>query len=165
MAYSWPRQIGGAVLGDVWRPEERGKAIAIYSLAPLLGPVLGLVCGAWIAEKGDWRWVVSTVVLERYIRRGLSRTKFWAPTIVSVASQLVGLWFLQESEFHDALFLYASSSNNPFKPSLLSFLRERLSTYAKLLMRRKAVTMRSEPPLTARTEGRRHLFNISPIAL
>ena len=108
MAYSCPRQIGGAVLGDVWRPEERGKAIAIYSLAPLLGPVLGPVCGAWIAEKGDWRWVVSTLMLERYMCHGLSRTKFWAPTIVSVASQLVGLWFLQESGFRDALFLYAS---------------------------------------------------------
>jgi MFS family permease len=42
-------QIGGGVLGDVWHPEQRGKAIAIYSLAPLLGPVLGPVCGAWCA--------------------------------------------------------------------------------------------------------------------
>ena len=147
----------------MWQPEERGKAIAIYSLAPLLGPVLGPVCGAWIAEKGDWRWVVSTVMLERYVRHGLTRTKFWAPTIVSVASQLVGLWFLQESEFHDVLFLYASSSHNPFKPFLLSFLRERLSTYAKLSMRRKAVTLRSAPPLTVRTEGRQHLSSISSI--
>ena len=143
------------MLGDVWKSEERGQAVALYSLMPLLGPVIGPICGAWIAEKGDWRWVVSTVVSEHYIRHGLTRTKFWAPTIVSVASQLVGLWFLQESEFRDALLLYASSSHKPFKPSLLSFLRGRLSTYAKLSMRRKAATMRSAPPLTARTEGRR----------
>ena len=97
----------------MWRPEERGKAIAIYSLAPLLGPVLGPVCGSWIAEKGDWRWVVSTVVPERYMRYGLTRTKFWAPTIVSVASQLVGLWFLQESECRGAWLLYVSSSHHP----------------------------------------------------
>ena len=31
-------QIGGGVLGDLWRNEERGQAIALYSLAPLLGP-------------------------------------------------------------------------------------------------------------------------------
>ena len=44
---SAPLSIGGAVLGDCFRPEERGKAIAIYSLAPLLGPVLAPICGAW----------------------------------------------------------------------------------------------------------------------
>jgi MFS family permease len=40
-------KVGGGVLGDVWHAEERGKAIAIYSLAPLLGPVIGPVCGGW----------------------------------------------------------------------------------------------------------------------
>ncbi len=45
-------QIGGGVLADMWSAEERGKAIAIYSLAPLLGPVLGPICGAW--------WVIYT---------------------------------------------------------------------------------------------------------
>jgi MFS family permease len=44
---SAPLSIGGGVLGDCFRPEERGKAIAVYSLAPLLGPVMGPICGAW----------------------------------------------------------------------------------------------------------------------
>lgn len=26
-----------AVLGDVWRPEERGRSLGIYALVPLLG--------------------------------------------------------------------------------------------------------------------------------
>jgi hypothetical protein len=34
---SAPLAIGGGLLSDCWRPEERGKAISIYSLAPLLG--------------------------------------------------------------------------------------------------------------------------------
>jgi MFS family permease len=65
------------VLGDCWHREERGKAIAIYSLAPLLGPVIGPIAGAWyevfqlsslplcshlpyyrISDKSTWRWVV-----------------------------------------------------------------------------------------------------------
>lgn len=29
------------MLSDCWRAEERGKAIAIYSLAPFIGPVIG----------------------------------------------------------------------------------------------------------------------------
>jgi len=35
----------------MWAPEERGKAIAIFSLAPLLGPVVGPVCGGWLVMK------------------------------------------------------------------------------------------------------------------
>ncbi|KAG6910336.1 hypothetical protein DXG01_011404 [Tephrocybe rancida] len=76
---SAPLAIGGGVLGDVWYPEERGKAIAIYSLAPLLGPVVGPVCGAWIAERSTWRWV------------------FWSTSIVDAAVQISGLFFLQET--------------------------------------------------------------------
>ncbi|KAF9044167.1 MFS polyamine transporter [Panaeolus papilionaceus] len=76
---SAPLSIGGGVLGDTWHPEERGKAIAIYSLAPLLGPVLGPVCGGWIAERSTWRWV------------------FWSTSIVDVVIQVLGLIFLQET--------------------------------------------------------------------
>lgn len=47
------------MISDTWGTHERGKAIAIYSLAPLLGPVIGPVAGAWIAEKSTWRWVVG----------------------------------------------------------------------------------------------------------
>lgn len=35
---SAPLAIGGGLLSDCWKAEERGKAISIYSLAPLLGP-------------------------------------------------------------------------------------------------------------------------------
>jgi MFS family permease len=55
---SAPLSIGGGVIGDLFDAEHRGQAIAIYSLAPLLGPVVGPVAGAWIAEKSTWRWVV-----------------------------------------------------------------------------------------------------------
>ena len=60
-------------------PEERGQAIAIYSLAPLLGPIIGPVAGAWIAERSTWRWV------------------FWSTTIVDAAVQVLGLFYLRES--------------------------------------------------------------------
>ncbi|KAG5652150.1 hypothetical protein H0H81_006134 [Sphagnurus paluster] len=76
---SAPLSVGGGVLGDVWHAEERGRAIAIYSLAPLLGPVIGPICGAWIAEKSTWRWV------------------FWSTSIVDAAVQISGLFFLQET--------------------------------------------------------------------
>ncbi|KIJ09333.1 hypothetical protein PAXINDRAFT_87604 [Paxillus involutus ATCC 200175] len=76
---SAPVSIGGAVLGDCWRPEERGQAFALYSLAPLLGPVIGPISAAWIAERSTWRWV------------------FWSTSIVDVVIQLLGLFFLRET--------------------------------------------------------------------
>lgn len=75
-------QIGGGVLGDVWRTEERGQAIALYSLAPLLGPVIGPLAGAWIAQGTTWRWV------------------FWSTSIANCVVQALGFVYLRESELH-----------------------------------------------------------------
>ena len=82
-----PHKIGGGVLGDCWKPEERGKAFALYSLAPLLGPVVGPVAGAWIADRSTWRWV------------------FWSTSIVDGIVQILGVFFLQESKLR--IFLLA----------------------------------------------------------
>ena len=76
-------QIGGGVLGDLFTPETRGRAIAIYSLAPLLGPVIGPLTGAWIAERSTWRWV------------------FWSTSIVDAAVQVAGMFFLKESMVYE----------------------------------------------------------------
>ncbi|KAE9387803.1 MFS polyamine transporter [Gymnopus androsaceus JB14] len=78
---SAPLAIGGGVLGDVWSAEERGKAIAVYSLAPLMGPVVGPIAGAWIAEKSTWRWV------------------FWSTTIVDGAIQVAGCFSCKRVSF------------------------------------------------------------------
>ncbi|OSD01877.1 MFS polyamine transporter [Trametes coccinea BRFM310] len=71
--------IGGGVLGDVWRSDQRGQAVALYSLAPLLGPVIGPACGAWIAQRSDWRWV------------------FWSTSIFCFFVQGIGLFYLKET--------------------------------------------------------------------
>ncbi|KAI0749869.1 MFS polyamine transporter [Daedaleopsis nitida] len=76
---SAPLSVGGGVLGDLFRAEERGQAIAIYSLAPLLGPVIGPTCGAWIAQRSTWRWV------------------FWSTTIVDAIIQCFGFFLLKET--------------------------------------------------------------------
>ncbi|TFY74084.1 hypothetical protein EWM64_g9928 [Hericium alpestre] len=76
---SAPLSIGGGVLSDLWKPEQRGQAIAVYSLAPLLGPVVGPIAGGWIAEKSTWRWV------------------FWSTTIADAVVQGFGLIYLRET--------------------------------------------------------------------
>lgn len=76
---SAPLAVGGGVLSDCFRPEERGKSIAIYSLAPLLGPAIGPIAGGFIAERTTWRWV------------------FYSTSIADGVIQLMGLFFLRET--------------------------------------------------------------------
>lgn len=76
---SAPLAVGGGVLSDCFRPEERGKSIAIYSLAPLLGPAIGPIAGGFIAENTTWRWV------------------FYSTSIADGVIQLMGLFFLRET--------------------------------------------------------------------
>ena len=39
VAASSPMSIGGGTIADLYRSEERGKAMALFGLGPLLGPV------------------------------------------------------------------------------------------------------------------------------
>ena len=76
---SAPLALGGGVLSDCYRAEERGKAISIYSLAPLLGPAIGPIAGGFIALKTTWRWC------------------FWSTTILTCFVQMAGLIYLRET--------------------------------------------------------------------
>lgn len=76
---SAPLGVGGGVLGDLWMPQERGKAMALYSLMPLLGPAIGPIAGGFIAQYTTWRWV------------------FWSTCIAAMAIQFLGLFFLHET--------------------------------------------------------------------
>ncbi|KAI1877187.1 uncharacterized protein JN550_001259 [Neoarthrinium moseri] len=76
---SAPLAIGGGVLSDLFTAEERGKAMSLYSLTPLLGPAIGPVAGAFITQNTTWRW------------------SFYATTIADAAIQVSGLIFLRET--------------------------------------------------------------------
>lgn len=72
-----PQSLGGGVVGDLWSPEERGMAMSLYSLAPLVGPSTGPLVGGWIAERTRWQWV------------------FWSVSIADAILQVAG--FVRES--------------------------------------------------------------------
>ena len=76
---SAPLALGGGVLSDAWSADERGAAISIYSLAPLLGPAIGPIAGGFITQNTTWRWA------------------FYATSIADAIIQLSGLFFLQET--------------------------------------------------------------------
>ncbi len=66
-----------AILMDTFPPAKRGMAMAVYTLAILVAPVLGPTLGGYITENYSWRWIfyinvpvgilsvfLSTLVLE-----------------------------------------------------------------------------------------------------
>ncbi|OCH87210.1 MFS general substrate transporter [Obba rivulosa] len=48
--------LGGGSIGDLFKPEERGGAQAIYSFGPTFGPSIGGIIGGYIAVRVGWRW-------------------------------------------------------------------------------------------------------------
>lgn len=59
--------LAGGLMGDLWRAEERGRAFAVFMAAPLLGPALGPICGAFIASGTDWRWVFWVISIASFV--------------------------------------------------------------------------------------------------
>ena len=49
--------LAGGVLGDVWRPEQRGRTLGMYLLIPLLGAAVGPIIGGFMAGRTTWRWM------------------------------------------------------------------------------------------------------------
>ena len=46
-----------AVLLDIYPPEGRAKAITIWSIGTMIGPIFGPVVGGWITDSFNWRWI------------------------------------------------------------------------------------------------------------
>ncbi|KAK2004456.1 major facilitator superfamily transporter [Colletotrichum falcatum] len=76
---SAPLAIGGGVLGDLFEPEQRGQAISIYTLMPMLGPAIGPIAGGFITQNTTWRWI------------------FYSTTILTAVIQSIGVFVLQET--------------------------------------------------------------------
>ncbi|KAJ1739094.1 hypothetical protein LPJ78_005298 [Coemansia sp. RSA 989] len=48
---------GAGTISDIYPREQRGTALGIYYLGPLLGPCLGPLIGGYIGQDAGWRWV------------------------------------------------------------------------------------------------------------
>ncbi len=49
--------VGQAIVLSSYRPEETGKAMALFGLGVMFGPIIGPTLGGYITEWMDWRWV------------------------------------------------------------------------------------------------------------
>jgi DHA2 family multidrug resistance protein len=46
-----------AVMLDIYPPEKRGGAMAIWGMGVMLGPIMGPTLGGWLTDQYSWRWV------------------------------------------------------------------------------------------------------------
>lgn len=46
-----------AVLLDTYPPEQHGRAMAMWGVGVMVGPILGPTLGGWLTEYYNWRWV------------------------------------------------------------------------------------------------------------
>lgn len=44
------------VIGDIFAPKQRGKAMALANLPPLIGPIAGPIIGGYMSQAIGWRW-------------------------------------------------------------------------------------------------------------
>ena len=64
---------------DLWKSEERGRSLAVYTAVPLLGPAVGAIVGGFVVQNMSWRWM------------------FWGCSALTTCSLAVGLVFLTET--------------------------------------------------------------------
>ncbi|KAM3083071.1 hypothetical protein ACMFMF_002721 [Clarireedia jacksonii] len=57
--------IGSGTIADIMPREKRGKAVSIWSVGTVLGPMIGPIIGGYVTEIAGWRWMfwaISTVI-------------------------------------------------------------------------------------------------------
>ncbi|ANB15002.1 Tpo1p [Sugiyamaella lignohabitans] len=82
---SAPLSVGGGILGDIWTSHDRGRAMSIYSLGPVLGPSLGPIAAGFIASNTTWRWIFWAISILDGVVLVIAITLFqetYAPTIL-----------------------------------------------------------------------------------
>lgn len=45
------------VMLDINKPADQPRAMAVWGMGIMIGPILGPVLGGWLTENFDWRWV------------------------------------------------------------------------------------------------------------
>ncbi len=46
-----------AILADVFPPQKRGLAFALYGITAIMAPTIGPTLGGWITDNYSWRWI------------------------------------------------------------------------------------------------------------
>ena len=93
-----------AIMSDAYPPEERGKAMAIWGMGVMVGPVLGPTLGGWLTDVASWRWafyinvpvgILSLVLAARFVPDTARKTRRmdW-PGLLYLACGVAGVQYV-----------------------------------------------------------------------
>ena len=57
VAAAFMNPLSQTVMLDINPPERQAKAMSVWGMGIMVGPILGPVLGGWLTENYDWRWV------------------------------------------------------------------------------------------------------------
>ena len=86
IAFSAPMTLVGGTLADLWRSEERGVPMAVFSAAPFIGPAIGPLVGGFTSDHLGWRWLYWLQLILSgfcYIFITFTVPETYAPTILA----------------------------------------------------------------------------------
>jgi len=90
MAGSAVLNLGGGTIASMFVQEERGRAMAFWTIGPLLGPVVGPMAGGFIAERKGWRWVFWILAIAVSVQLVPPRPRPpWATTLIEFKATIV----------------------------------------------------------------------------
>ncbi len=55
--------VGAGTIADIWEPRERGRAMGIFYLGPLCGPLFAPIIGGALAQRWNWRATLWFLVI------------------------------------------------------------------------------------------------------
>lgn len=53
--------IGSGTIADMMPRQKRGKAVSIWSVGTILGPMIGPIIGGYVAQELGWRWIFWSI--------------------------------------------------------------------------------------------------------
>ncbi|KAF9871315.1 hypothetical protein CkaCkLH20_11236 [Colletotrichum karsti] len=123
--------MGSGVLTDCWRPEERGKGLAMMQLAPVIGPAVGPIVGGYISQYASWRWA------------------FWTVVLVNVFVQIIAFFQLRETYAPRLLVLKArklrQSTGDPSYQAATELQQKTLASVLRISLSRPWIMLGTQP--------------------
>lgn len=55
--------LNSCIVGDMFRQDERGRAISFMAMSPFIAPVLGPTIGGFLSNAKGWRWTSWFIVI------------------------------------------------------------------------------------------------------